>query len=118
MTTQITVYQTDSTGLFVHAAVAHELPLAPGTYNVPHGALIVPPPLLDVGQAALAVGESWIVVPDHRADTLYRVDTGEPYSVGTAVTVDGQVVRYPGFGQLPGWLTLIAPDPVSAQVED
>ncbi|CAP44781.1 hypothetical protein [Bordetella petrii] len=105
----ITVYQTDADGLFVHQAVAHEFSLQPGTYNVPFGALLAPPPALSEGEAALAVGESWLVVQDHRAERFYRTDSGQPYEFGVTMEVAGMAVRYPGWGEVPNWLTNEAP---------
>ncbi|VFR81319.1 hypothetical protein RAN3_2556 [plant metagenome] len=109
MTQQITVYQTDSDGLFLHPVVANELPLQPGTYNVPYGARLTAPPEAPAGQVALAVGESWTLVEDHRDATLYRISDGSEYATGSTVLDAGQVVRYPGWGQVPTWLTPLAP---------
>jgi len=108
----ITVYQTDADGAYAHEAQAHELPLEPGVFNVPYGALLTPPPETEDGQVAVAIsGDNWTVMTDHRNDTLYRTDNGEPYARGTVVNIDGQPVRYIGLDTIPDWLTLEAPDP-------
>lgn len=113
MSQQITVYQTDADGLFLHAVTANELALQPGTYNVPYGARLTPPPEAPTGQAALAVGESWMLVEDHRDTKLYRID-GSEYAAGSTVLEGGHAVRYPGWGPVPAWLTSNAP-PVEAE---
>jgi len=103
---QITVYQTDEDGAFLHTAVAHELALSPGTYNIPFGAKLNPPPDdVPEGKVAVAVLEGWSTLEDHRKDTLYLVDTGEPYPLKTTLAINGIAVRYNGLGTIPDWLT-------------
>lgn len=115
---KITVYQTDPDGLYQYEAVAHEYPLQPGTYNVPYGARISPPPAAPAGQVAQAVGDTWRLVADHRNAQLYRTDTAEAYSCGAVVNVNGQAVRYPGWGDVPAWLTSeVPPAPGSVWVD-
>jgi len=106
---QITVYQTDEDGAFLHPVVATELTLAPGTYNVPFGAKLTAPPDAPEGHVAIAVGEDWTTVEDHRKDTLYLVDSGEPYALKTTFALNGVAARYTGLGAIPDWLTLEAP---------
>jgi len=109
----ITVYQTDADGAYAHEAQAHELPLEPGVFNVPYGASLVAPPSVADGQVAVAVsGDNWVVMADHRRTTLYRTDNGEPYALGAVINVASQPVRYSGLGDIPGWLTDIAPEPI------
>jgi len=103
---QITVYQTDEDGAFLHPVVATELALVPGTYNVPFGAKLTAPPQAPEGHVAIAVGDDWITTEDHRQDMLYLVDSGEPYALKTTLALNGAVVRYTGLGAIPDWLTL------------
>jgi len=114
----ITVYQTDVDGAYAHETQAHEMALEPGVFNVPYGALLTPPPNTNEGQVAVAIsGDNWMVVANHRGDTLYRTDNDEAYALGTVINIDGQAARYSGLGDIPDWLTDIAPDPV-VEVEE
>jgi len=108
---QITVYQTDEDGAFLHPVVANELAQSPGFYNVPFGAKLAAPPNAPEGHVAVAVGEGWTTVEDHRQDTLYLVESGEPYALKTTIALNGSAVRYTGLGAIPNWLTLEAPAP-------
>jgi len=106
---QITVYQTDEDGAFLHPAIANELAQSPGFYNVPFGAKLTAPPDAPAGQVAVAVGDNWFIVEDHRQDTLYVVESGQPYALKTTIAVNAVAVRYTGLGPIPDWLTLDAP---------
>jgi len=112
---QITVYQTDADGAFLHPVVATELALSPGTYNVPFGAKLTAPPDAPEGHVAIAVGENWTAVEDHRKNTLYLADSGEPYALKTTLALNGAAVRYTGLGPIPNWLTLQAPTPAEPE---
>ncbi|WP_454691115.1 phage tail protein [Achromobacter aloeverae] len=117
---QIDVYLSDAFGFFTHAAKANEFPLAPGTYNVPYGALLVAPGMDSVpaGHWPFKTGDAWTPVEDHRADDLYRTDTGEKYELGQTIAFDGAGVCYVGAGALPAWLTNIAPPAAGATWEN
>jgi len=106
---QITVYQTDEDGAFLHPIIANELAQSPGVYNVPFGAKLTAPPDAPEGYVAVAVSEDWTTVEDHRQDTLYLVESGEPYALKTTIALNGSAVRYTGLGAIPDWLTLDAP---------
>jgi len=106
---QITVYQTDADGAFLHATVANELPLTPGLFNVPFGAKLTAPPDAPAGHVAVAVGSDWITQEDHRSESLYLVSTGAPYALKTTLMLDAGAVRYTGLGTIPDWLTDQAP---------
>ena len=108
---QIEVYQTDANGIYTHSDMANELPLSRGTYNVPYGAKLTRPPETPPDKAALAVGESWTILDDHRQDTFYRADTGEKYEFERTIALDGGAVRYIGVGEVPAWLTSNPPAP-------
>ena len=103
------VYQTAPNGLYLHEAGASELPLSPGEFNIPFGAYVDAPPTAPAGKVARREGERWNLVDDHRSTRLWLAGTGLPYSVGTSATVDGQEVAYPGYGQIPSWLTVEEP---------
>jgi len=114
----ITVYQTDTNGAFLHPMTATELAMSPGTYNVPFGAKLTAPPDAPEGHVALAVGDAWTVIEDHRKDTLYLVDSGEPYALKTTLALNGAAVRYAGLGAIPDWLTTEAPQPEQQEHSD
>jgi len=116
---QITVYQTDPDGAFLHPVIATELALSPGTYNIPFGAKLTPPPDdVPEGKVVVAVLEGWGTLEDHRKDTLYLVDTGEPYTLKTTLAINGIAVRYTGLGTIPDWLTDQAPVPMVREESD
>jgi hypothetical protein len=107
---QITVYQGDVYGFYLHSTVANEFALVPGTYNVPNGALLQPPPEeIPTGQCAFRAGDAWALVEDHRGQDLYRLDTAEKYTLGQTIAVDGAGVCYVGAGVIPDWLTTQQP---------
>jgi len=106
---QITVYQTDADGAFLHTTVANELPLTPGLFNVPFGAKLIAPPDAPAGHVAVAVGDGWITQEDHRSESLYLVSTGVPYALKTTIMLDAGAVRYTGLGAIPDWLTDVVP---------
>lgn len=106
-----TVFQTDLDGLFLYETVANELALQPGSFNVPYGAVDSPPPQLPQGYVARWAGTTWESVEDHRADTLYVVDTGALYTRGSVVEVGDEEAAYAGWGPVPKWLTTSAPVP-------
>ncbi|VVE72988.1 hypothetical protein PPN31119_04467 [Pandoraea pnomenusa] len=107
-----TVYQADQYGFFQYPTVANELPLSPGSFNVPYGAYEDAPPLFGSGMAAKRAGDRWAVVEDRRGQVFYLVSSGDEYRFGEVVEVDGESVTYDGGGAVPAWLTLEAPAPV------
>lgn len=106
---QKAVYQTDQDGLYIYETVANELALSPGSFNIPYGAQEETPPPTESGSVARWNNEAWTVVEDHRNDALVVTATGAPYELNVEATVDGDAVSYPGWGPLPGWLSLVAP---------
>ncbi|MCI1005051.1 phage tail protein [Herbaspirillum sp. C7C8] len=107
----ITVYQADPQGFFLYPTEAFELPLQPGDFNIPYGALIDEPPAAQQGYVARFVENGWQLVEDHRRDLLfYRSVTAEgveeyrEYAVNTPVEVGGEVLIYDGGGPVPSWL--------------
>lgn len=107
----IDVYQTDDHGLFLYEAQANELPLDPGKFNIPYGAVLTPPPAAPAGKVARWNGKAWEMVEDYRGASLYMASTGAAYTLGSSVEVDGKYVQYDGWGPLPDWLTDQAPMP-------
>ena len=115
----ITVYQGDALGFFLYPTQAFELPLQPGDFNIPYGALIEEPPAAPPGFVA-RVGESgWKLVEDHRQERLFYVlqsAAGDElaifseYPIGSQVVVDGQEQRYDGGGPVPAWLLAELPE--------
>jgi hypothetical protein len=103
------VYQTSPDGLFIHEVGASELSLSPGEFNIPFGAYVDAPPAAPAGKVARREGNDWILIDDHRNTPLWIAETGLHYSVGTSATVDGQELAYPGYGQIPSWLTVDEP---------
>ncbi|MNT69612.1 hypothetical protein D3C72_2079400 [compost metagenome] len=55
------------------------------------------------------------MVDDYRTTPLWVVDTGAPYSLGADHEGAGGTVSYPGWGELPAWLTASEP-PRSVEV--
>lgn len=106
---QITVFQTDSDGLFLYETVANELPLSPGTFNVPYGAYEDAPPAHQDGLWPRREGDTWVLVPDFRRTPLWVLETGSPYLIGTHHVGASGKVSYPGWGVLPAWLTTVDP---------
>lgn len=102
------VYQTDESGVLLYAQDAAVLP---------YGAVLLAPPRFDAGfvavwdrhgstpRTAADFGSGsinlWDVVEDHRADTLYLVNDGQQYTVGS----DASGKTYNGLGEIPGWLS-------------
>ncbi len=115
-----TVYQTDpANGIYLFPTHANELALELGVYNVPFGAYEDAPP--EVGPDHVAqrdhTGLGWTVVEDHRGEVLYLVDSGTQYPLGSVVDIDGHSLSYPGWGQVPAWLTQTASTPASGAGE-
>jgi hypothetical protein len=109
------VFQTNLDGLFLYETIANELALQGGSFNVPYGAVESPPPQVAEGHVARWTGAAWESVEDHRAETLYVVDTSDLYTHGSLIDVGGEQVAYAGWGPVPDWLTTTAP---VAQVDD
>jgi len=116
-----TVWQADLLGFLLYPAVAHELGLQPGAYNIPFGALEAEPLPAPPGMVNRANDDwtSWELVEDHRQDRLFymvRAATeDEPavfaeYIIGKQVVVDGQEQRYDGGGPIPAWLLIQPPE--------
>ncbi|CAG4905986.1 phage tail protein [Paraburkholderia saeva] len=104
-----TVYQTAPNGAYLYETIANELPLSPGDFNVPYGAVEVAPPVAPAGQVAQWQGNVWAIVADNRGAALYRADSGEQYVIDSVVEVNGSETSYNGLGAIPAWLTETAP---------
>ncbi len=112
---QKTVWQADLLGFLLYPAIAHELALQPGSYNVPFGALEVEPLPAPAGMVNRANEDwtSWQLVEDHRRDQLYYLFSPATdqapaqyaqYVMNTSVEIDGVAVLYDGGGPVPAWL--------------
>jgi len=112
------VYQTDQNGVFLYESHASELPLSPGSFNIPFGAVEDAPPAAPAGMVAQQQASGWSLVEDHRADELWAVSTGAPYHLGDKVGADGQMMSYSGLGPVPDWLTQSAPIQAVDEVSD
>ncbi|QJQ02097.1 phage tail protein [Herbaspirillum rubrisubalbicans Os34] len=115
----ITVYQADPLGFFLYPTEAFELPLQPGDFNIPYGALADAPPPVPQGHVARIADNSWSLVEDHRQDRLFymiqaaagdELSIFSEYVIGTSVMVDGQEQRYDGGGPVPAWLVAKLPE--------
>ncbi|OWY32029.1 phage tail protein [Herbaspirillum aquaticum] len=115
----IIVYQADALGFFLYPTQAFELPLQPGDFNIPYGALIEEPPAASPGFVARTSESGWQLVEDHRQDRLFyelQPAAGDElaifaeYTTGSQVVVDGQTLRYDGGGPVPAWLISQLPE--------
>lgn len=103
------VFQTGEGGLYMYKSIANELALTPDAFNIPYGAFEDAPPAPPAGKWPLRVGEAWIMVEDYRTTPLWVVETSAPYSIGAEHGGVGGNVSYPGWGELPAWLTAVEP---------
>ncbi|WP_336726352.1 phage tail protein [Achromobacter ruhlandii] len=113
-----TVYQTDPvSGIYLFATQANELALVPGVFNIPFGSYEDAPPAVAAGEVARwnQATSGWDVVEDHRGEVFYLVKDGMEYALGSVVEIEGGSTSYPGWGEVPAWLTLAAPDPVTGE---
>lgn len=106
---QKAVFQTDNDGLYLYQSTANELVLTPGMFNIPYGAYEDAPPTPPAGKWPRRLGDAWTMVEDYRTTPLWVVETGAPYSIGAQHEGAGGKVSYPGWGQLPAWLTAVEP---------
>ncbi|GEM_PF-1906505 len=117
MSKELSVFRLDpSSLLFLYAEATYETDAG---VHVPGNCVQVAPPVGD-GKVARWVTElkltdhrfgregtgAWEMVLDYRHSELYTVGTGEQYTVGSELEIDGQMVSYDGIGDLPQWLTL------------
>ena len=101
-----TVCQLAEAGLFVTTTQAWPDPMQPESWLIPAGCIDTEPPAAKAGQAAQWQPEkkAWQYIADHRGQTAYRTDNGQPETVQTA-------------GELPPELTL-TPRPSEHHVWD
>lgn len=104
-----TVYQTDPSGLYLYEIEANELPLSRGLFNIPYGAHEMKPPNAPAGKVPRWTGQGWGLVDDYRTVPLWIKNTGQAYGIGTVIATDDGVMSYPGWGQLPAWLSTQQP---------
>lgn len=53
----------------------------PATAGLPAGAYIDEPPTDEAGKAIIRVGDKWELVDDHRGETVYSTESGQPIEV-------------------------------------
>lgn len=53
----------------------------PATAGLPAGAYIDEPPADEAGKAIIRVGDKWALVFDHRGETVYSTESGQPIEV-------------------------------------
>ena len=99
-------YHSD-TGEFVGSSDANRDPLEEKVmYLIPANATTVEPPTPDALQVAVWNGTGWVTMPDHRWETWYNVETGEPVEIEdigtppTSLTPDAPPVPEPTYIQL------------------
>ena len=98
-----TVYQTDSSGYFVHVAIADHDPLNEGEWLIPGGCVLTEPPSLQEKQAARWTGTEWVIEPDLRGTAYW--------------TIDGQRHTITNIGEsIPEGALSSAPGPSAAQL--
>ncbi len=105
----IPTWQTDLSGFLLYTALANELAMQPDHYNIPFGAYDNEPPEAPDGHVVRRIDDDWVIVEDHRSDTLYLVDTGVQYQIGTEVQMGVDLLSYDGGGPIPDWLTVEPP---------
>lgn len=71
------VYQTNPTGVFLHALQADENPRRPGSYLIPAGAIETPPPEIPAGKSARWDGASWSLIDGTVDEAAAAVDLAE-----------------------------------------
>lgn len=93
-----TVCQLDDAGLFVTTTQAWPDPMAADNWLLPARCVDAAPPDPKADQVAQWQPEKqeWTYIPDHRGETAYRTDNGQPETVSAA-------------GELPADLTLQEP---------
>lgn len=84
---------------FVSSSVADPSPLEPGVWLIPAHSYLTQPPEFIPGYTAVALpdGSGWSHIVDLRGSTVYCTETGEPQT-------------WEALGELPGGLTLQAPE--------
>ena len=95
-----TVCQLAEAGLFVTTAQAWPDPMQPESWLIPAGCIDTEPPAAKWDADA----KKWQYIPDHRGQTAYRTDNGQPETVQSA-------------GELPAGLTF-SPRPSPCHVWD
>ena len=70
-------YSTDITGEYIGQRDEY---LA-ATTGLPAGAFLDEPPAVNAVNTVIRVNGAWIIVPDHRGETVYRTDNGQPVEI-------------------------------------
>lgn len=97
-------FQTDPSGFYLYPTQANELFLSPGSFNIPFGAVELPPPDAGPGMVQRWAGDAWSEVEDNRGASLYLSGSSEAYVLGSVVEIGNESVSYDGGGPIPDWL--------------
>ena len=100
-----TVCQLDADGLFVTTTPAWPDPMQPESWLIPAGCIDTEPPAAKAGQAAKwdAAAKKWQYIPDHRGQTAYRTDNGQPETVQTAGELSSELTLTPRPSEYHVW---------------
>lgn len=100
-----TVCQLDADGLFVTTTPAWPDPMQPENWLIPAGCIDTEPPAAKAGQAAKwdAAAKKWQYIPDHRGQTAYRTDNGQPETVQTAGELSSELTLTPRPSEYHVW---------------
>lgn len=111
-----TVYQTNSSGLFVGLAEADPSPMEPGVWLIPGGCVETPPPTYDFGLWPAWNGEAWVAVPVDMSGESYVPETQEEIVATYTKAVDDYVeararaLKYNGAAHLASYVSSTVPD--------
>ena len=92
MNEPVIIYHYDDAGTFHGAGEAQMSPLEPGVPLIPRNATLEQPPPPGMGEVAVFDGNVWVLVEDHRGETVYS-------------KADGNEVQIAGPGPIPAEYT-------------
>ena len=100
-----TVCQLAEAGLFVTTTPAWPDPMQPESWLIPAGCIDTEPPAAKAGQAAQWQPDSqtWHYIADHRGQTAYRTDNGQPETVQTAGELPPELTLTPRLSEYHVW---------------
>lgn len=90
-------------GAVLGTSEADESPLEPGVWLIPAFATDVPPPAAEAGQAAVWTGEAWLLVDDHRGETVYSTADGSELIIQSVGALPEDVTTEPRPSPLHVW---------------
>ena len=100
-----TVCQLDTDGVFVITTPAWPDPMQPESWLIPARCIDTEPPAAKAGQAAQWQPDSqtWHYIADHRGQTAYRTDNGQPETVQTAGELPPELTLTPRLSEYHVW---------------